>query len=161
MNTDQIEKRGLLRATRERVWKAISDSEEFGTWFGVKLDGPFQAGATLHGAIVGTKVNAEVAAMQKPYEGKLIEFMIEKMTPGELLSFRWHPHAIEGKDYSEEPATLVEFRLEEADGGTLLTVTESGFDRIPLERRATAFSANEQGWVIQMTLIEAYLARES
>ncbi len=84
------------------------------------------------------------------------------MTPGELLSFRWHPHATEaGKDYSEEPATLVEFRLEEADGGTLLTVIESGFDRIPLERRATAFSANEQGWAIQMTLIEAYLARES
>ncbi len=73
MNTDRIEKRVLLRATRERVWKAISDSEEFGTWFGVKLDGPFQAGATLRGAIVGTKVNPVVAAIQKPYEGMLIE----------------------------------------------------------------------------------------
>jgi uncharacterized protein YndB with AHSA1/START domain len=160
MSTDRIEKKVLLHAPRARVWRALSDSAEFGTWFGVKFDGPFQAGAIMHGVIVPTSVNEEVAKAQKPYEGKAFEITIDQMEPERLFSFRWHPYAVEpGIDYSKEPATLVVFTLEEADGGILLTVTESGFDRIPLERRAKAFTANEQGWGMQVKLIEAYLVR--
>jgi uncharacterized protein YndB with AHSA1/START domain len=159
MNTDRIEKKVLLRAPRERVWRAISDSTDFGTWFGVKFDGPFVAGASLRGVTVPTKVDPEVAKAQKPYEGKAFEMTVEQIEPERLLSFRWHPYAIEpGVDYSAEPTTLIVFSLEEADGGVLLTVTETGFDQIPLARRAKAFTANERGWEKQMQLIEAYLA---
>jgi len=158
-NTDRIEKKVLLRAPRERVWRAISDSRQFGSWFGVALDGPFAAGKGITGKIVPTTVDAEVAAMQKPYEGFRFEFLVERVEPMRLFSFRWHPYAMEaGVDYSKEPTTLVAFELEEASGGTMLTVTESGFDRIPLERRAKAFAANEGGWTSQMKLIEKYLA---
>jgi uncharacterized protein YndB with AHSA1/START domain len=160
MSTDRIEKKVLLHAPRTRVWRALSDSAEFGTWFGVKFDGPFQAGATMQGVMVPTTVNEEVAKAQKPYEGKAFEITIDQMEPERLFSFRWHPYAMEpGVDYSKEPATLVVFTLEEADGGILLTVSESGFDRIPLERRAKAFTANEQGWGMSVKLIEAYLVR--
>ena len=159
MSTDRIEKKILLHAPRKRVWRALSDSTEFGTWFGVKFDGPFAPGASMRGAIVPTQVNAEVAKAQKPYEGLPFEITIEKMEPERLFSFRWHPFAIErGVDYSAEPTTLVVFALEEVPGGVLLTVTESGFDQIPLARRAKAFTANEQGWGMVVKLIEEYLA---
>src|SRR5437762_6309866 len=159
MNTDRIEKKILLRAPRKRVWRALSDSTEFGNWFGVKFDGPFAPGASMRGVIVPTKVNAEVANAQKPYEGLPFEIIIEKMEPERLFSFRWHPFAIErGVDYSLEPTTLVVFALEEVANGVMLTVTESGFDRIPLARRVKAFTANEQGWGMVVKLIEEYLA---
>ena len=158
-NTDRIEKKVLLRAPRERVWRAISDSRQFGTWFGVKFDAPFVAGTPIVGKLVTTAVDAEVAARQKQYEGHRFEFLVDRIEPMRLFSFRWHPFAMEKDvDYSKEPTTLVAFELEEASGGTMLTVTESGFDRIPLERRAKAFAANEQGWAAQMKLIEKYLA---
>src|ERR1700736_1129406 len=158
MNTDRIEKKVLLRAPRKRVWRAISDSTEFGSWFGVKFDGPFAPGAKMHGVIVPTTVNAEVAKAQKPYEGMPFEVTIEQMEPERLFSFRWHPFAIErGIDYSAEPTTLVVFALEEVPGGVMLTVTESGFDQIPLARRAKAFTANEQGWGMGVKLVEGYL----
>ncbi len=158
-DTDRIRKQVLLHAPRERVWRAIADAQNFGAWFGVRFDRPFAPGARIAGAIVGTAVDANVAARQKQHQGVTFEFIIERIEPMRRFSFRWHPHAVErGADYSKEPATLVEFELADAPGGTLLTVTESGFDRIPLERRAKAFSANEQGWAIQMTLIEKYLA---
>lgn len=160
VSTDRIEKHITLRAPRSRVWQAIANSDEFGQWFGVRFDAPFAAGATVAGRIVGTTVDAEVAKMQQPYADKRFEITIEQMEPERLFSFRWHPHAVDaGTDYSKEPTTLVTFVLEDAQGGTKLTVTESGFDQIPLERRAKAFSGNEQGWAIQMTLIEKYLAR--
>ena len=160
MNTDRIEKRILLRAPRKRVWRALADSTEFGSWFGMKFDGPFAPGARMRGVIVPTTVNAEVAKAQKEYEGLPFDITIEQMEPERLLSFRWHPHAVErGVDYSTEPTTLVVFSLEEVADGVLLTVTESGFDRIPLARRAKAFTANEKGWGWQMNLIEAYLAQ--
>jgi uncharacterized protein YndB with AHSA1/START domain len=159
MSTDRIEKKILLHAPRKRVWRALSDSTEFGTWFGVKFDGPFAPGASMRGAIVPTQVNAEVAKAQKPYEGLPFEITIEKMEPERLFSFRWHPFAIErGVDYSAEPTTLVVFALEEVPGGVMLTVTESGFDQIPLARRAKAFTANEQGWGMVVKLVEEYLA---
>ena len=158
--TDRIEKKVVLQAPRERVWRAISDAREFGAWFGVAFDGAFAAGARLTGRVTPTRVDAEVARSQEPYAGKTFEIVVDRIEPMRLLSFRWHPFAVEpGVDYTNEPSTLVVFELQEAAGGTLLTITESGFDRIPLERRAQAFTANDQGWAAQTRLIEKYLAR--
>jgi uncharacterized protein YndB with AHSA1/START domain len=160
MSSDRIEKKILLKAPLKRVWAALSDSREFGTWFGMKVDGPFVPDAPVRGTIVPTAVDPGVAKGQKPYEGTPFEFWIEKIEPERLFSFRWHPYAIErGVDYSAEPTTLIVFTLEEVAGGVMLTVTEAGFDQIPLERRARAFTANERGWSTQMRLIEAYLHR--
>lgn len=160
MNTDRIEKKILLRAPRARVWRALTNSTEFGTWFGMAFDGPFRPGARVNGVIVGTKVNAEVAALQKPHEGKKFAIIIEQMEPEKLFSFRWHPHAVDPNvDYSAEPTTLVAFTLEEKPEGIVVTVTESGFDQIPLARRAEAFKANEQGWGMVIKLVEEYLAQ--
>ena len=161
MNMDRIEKKMLLRAPLARVWRAISDSGEFGTWFGMRLDGAFRPGAALRGIIVGTTVNPEIARAQKTYEGKAIEITVERVEPQRLLSFRWHPHAVDATvDYSAEPTTLVEFVIEATPDGVMLTVTESGFDRIPLARRASAFTANEQGWGLVITLIRDYLVQQ-
>ena len=158
MNTDRIEKYIFLRAPRERVWRALADSTEFGTWFGMKFDGPFTPGGCMRGVIVPTTVDPEVANAQKEYEGIPLEITIEQMEPERLFSFRWHPFAVErGVDYSVEPTTLVVFALEEVPNGVMLTITESGFDRIPLARRATAFTSNEQGWGMVVKLIEEYL----
>jgi uncharacterized protein YndB with AHSA1/START domain len=160
--TDRIEKKILLRAPRERVWGAISDARQFGTWFGVEFDGEFVAGARLTGKITPTKVDPEVAKSQQPYSGKAFEVEVDRIEPMRLLSFRWHPFAVEpGVDYSKESATLVAFELEPAAGGTMLTITESGFDRIPLARRAQAFASNDQGWLAQTKLLEKYLAQTS
>jgi len=160
MSTDRIEKKILLRAPRTRVWRALADSTEFGSWFGVRFDGPFVPGASMRGVIVSTTVNAEIADAQKPYEGVPFEITVEQMEPERLFSFRWYPFAVEGGvDYSVEPTTLVVFALEDAGEGVMLTVTESGFDRIPLGRRAKAFTANEQGWGMVVKLIEEYLVR--
>jgi uncharacterized protein YndB with AHSA1/START domain len=158
MSTDRIEKKILLHAPLKRIWRALSDSTEFGTWFGMRFDGPFTPGARMRGVIVPTTVNTEVANAQKKYEGTPFEITIEQIEPERLFSFRWHPGAVDPTiDYSLEPTTLIVFALEERPDGVLLTLTESGFDRIPLERRAKAFASNEQGWSIQMTLIEAYI----
>jgi len=120
------------------------------------------AGATISGAIVGTKVNPEVAKAQKEHEGLKFEITIENIEPERLFSFRWHPYAIErGVDYSTEPTTLIAFTLKKVPDGVMLTVTESGFDRIPLARRAQAFTANEQGWNIMIKVIEEYLAQQA
>jgi uncharacterized protein YndB with AHSA1/START domain len=159
MSTDRIEKKILLHAPRQRVWRALSDATEFGTWFGMKFDGPFVVGAKMRCSIAPTKVNAEVAKAQKPHEGIPFEITIEQIEPERVFSFRWHPHAIErGVDYSGEPTTLIVFALEEVADGVMLTVTESGFDQIPLARRAKAFTANDQGWSIMVGVLEEYLA---
>jgi uncharacterized protein YndB with AHSA1/START domain len=159
MSTDRIEKKILLRAPRARVWRALTDSAEFGAWFGIKFDAPFQPGAAMRGKIVGTTVDAEVAQMQKQHSDIAFDIVIERIEPERLFSFRWHPHAVEpGIDYAAEPMTLVSFTLEEVADGVMLTVVESGFDKIPLARRAKAFTANEQGWGIVATLIDKYLA---
>ncbi|MGA2271428.1 MAG: SRPBCC family protein [Bryobacteraceae bacterium] len=158
MNTNRIEKKVLLRAPRDRVWRALADSTEFGSWFGMKFDGPFTPGGRVRGVIVPTTVDPVVANAQTAYEGLPVEIAIEQMEPERLFSFRWHPFAVErGVDYSVEPTTLVVFELEEAAGGVMLTVTESGFDEIPLARRAKAFTANEQGWGMVVKLIEEYV----
>jgi uncharacterized protein YndB with AHSA1/START domain len=146
MSTDRIEKRILLRAPRARVWRALTDTEAFGEWFGVKLIGSFAPGVRLQGAVT-----------HPGYEHVRFEFTIERMEPERLFSWRWHPHAIDPKiDYSVEPTTLVVFELEATAEGTLLTVVESGFDGIPLARRLEAYRGNDQGWDIQMKAIERY-----
>ncbi len=134
--SDRIEKHFEVRAPRSRVWRAISDSEEFGTWFGVKLDRPFVPGASVLGRIV-----------IPGYEHVTLEILIEKVEPENYFSYRWHPYAVDPSiDYASEPTTLVEFRLEETAGGTAITITESGFDLLPASRRAEAFRMNDSGW---------------
>lgn len=158
--TDRIEKKILLHAPLKRVWRALSDSKEFGTWFGVKFDAPFTPGAHMLGKVVGTAVDAEVAKSQTQYWHVPFEITIDRIEPERLLSFRWHPYAIEpGVDYSNEPTTLIEFKLEKVSEGVMLTVTESGFGQIPLERRSKAFTANERGWGVVIQLVEKYLAQ--
>jgi uncharacterized protein YndB with AHSA1/START domain len=158
MMSDRIEKKVLLRAPIERVWRAISDSSEFGKWFGVTFDQPFLPGAHMQGFASPTTADPDVAKGQKAYEGLPFEIWIERIEPTKLLSFRWHPYAVEkGVDYSHEPTTLVEFTLEEVEGGVMLTMSESGFDRIPLERRAKVFEVNEGGWRTQVRMIALYL----
>jgi uncharacterized protein YndB with AHSA1/START domain len=148
MSTDRIEKSMVLEAPRSRVWRAIASAEEFGVWFRVKLEGAFAPGACVRGRIT-----------HPGYEHVTLEMTIERMDPERLFSYRWHPYAVEpGVDYSGEPTTLVEFRLDEVPGGTRLTVIESGFDRIPLARRAEAFRMNEQGWEEQLKNIERHVA---
>jgi uncharacterized protein YndB with AHSA1/START domain len=159
MDTDRIEKSIVLRAPRERVWKAVSEAKAFGSWFGVEFDGPFREGARLTGRIVPTTVDPEIAKMQEPHRGMPFEFTIGRIEPPRRIEFRWHPFAIEpGVDYSGEEMTLIVFELAQVEGGTRLTITESGFDRIPVERRARAFAANEGGWQHQLGLVAKYLA---
>ena len=157
-STDRIEKHMLLRAPQERVWSAISDSAQFGRWFGMELDGPFSAGAHVTGKIKPTTVDAEVATMQGKYTGMPVSLHIDRVEPMRVFSFRWHPFAIDSAvDYSKEPMTTVTFTLEQAEGGTELTVVESGFDAIPVKRRADAFEANEEGWTMILRLVEKYV----
>ncbi len=159
MDTDCIEKKILLKATRERVWQAISDSARFGAWFGVEFEGPFVVGAWLTGRIAPTKVAPEVAKLQEPAAGMAFRVLVEHIESQTRFAFRWHPFAIDPDyDYSKEPTTLVSFVLAETEGGILLTITESGFDNIPSARRAQAFESNNVGWAHQTKLIEKYLA---
>jgi len=157
---DQIVKKTVLKAPRARVWEAVSDAAKYGAWFGAEFDGPFKAGAKLTGTMVPTKADPEVAAKQNPYRGKTFAFEVERVEPENVIAFRWHPFAIdESIDYSKEQTTLIVFELADAPGGqTALTITESGFDKIPLERRAEAFRMNDGGWGMQIKLIEKYLA---
>jgi uncharacterized protein YndB with AHSA1/START domain len=159
MTTDRIEKEVVLRAPLERVWRAISDAEEFGRWFGVRFDGPFVAGTSVTGVITPTAVDEDVARAQEPYAGHSDIWQIVSVEPQRRLAFRWHPYAVEsGTDYAEEPTTLVEFTLAETDDGVLLRIVESGFDKIPAQRRASAFEANSEGWAAQTQLVRKYLA---
>jgi uncharacterized protein YndB with AHSA1/START domain len=159
-NTDRIEKKMLLRAPLERVWHAISDSKQFGSWHGVEFDGPFIAGAGMIGKVVPSivAVDPEVARSRKQFEGTPFSIRVDRIEPMRLFSMRWYPFDEEsGVDYSNEPWTLVEFRLKEVPGGTMLTIIESGFDQIPLEQRAKALNSHNQGWAAQKDLIGQYL----
>ena len=147
---DRIEKEIFLRAPRARVWRALTDPKEFGEWFGVRIEDPFAPGARARGQIT-----------IKGYEGMPMDIWIERMEPETLFSYRWVPYAVEKDvDYSNETKTLVEFRLEDETGGTRLTVTESGFDRVSAARRAKAFRMNEGGWAAQVRNIERYLSKD-
>ena len=147
-STDRIEKRVMLRAPRSRVWQAITNAQEFGSWFGMTLEGDFIAGAAIRGRLT-----------YPGYEHLTVEMLVEQIEPERRFSYRWHPYAIDpAVDYSAEPTTLVEFILEQAEGGTAVTIVESGFDRIPLARRAEAFRMNDQGWTGQVKNLERYVA---
>jgi uncharacterized protein YndB with AHSA1/START domain len=147
---DRIEKRIELKAPVARVWRALTDYREFGEWFLVKIDGPFVPGEVSRGHIT-----------HPGYEHLQWEAVVKAMEPERLFSFTWHPYAIDPKvDYSAEPQTLVEFRLEKTASGTLLVVTESGFDGIPAGRRAEAFRMNENGWAQQTKNIERHVAEK-
>ena len=148
-STDRIEKTATLKAPRARVWQAIADARQFGEWFRVRLDGEFAVGATIRGNIT-----------YPGYEYITMEVVVERIEPERFFSYRWHPYAIDPKvDYSPEPMTLVEFTLEDAPGGTRLTIVESGFDGVPLSRRAEAFRMNSDGWNEQLQNIERYVSR--
>ena len=138
--TDRIEKTIELKAPVSRVWRALTDHNEFGQWFRVRLDGAFAPGQTSRGRIT-----------HPGYEHLRWEATVQTMEPERLFSFTWHPYAVDPKqDYSSEPATLVEFSLEETGAGTLLRVVESGFDKLPPHRRDEAFRMNEGGWTAQL-----------
>lgn len=144
---DRIEKHGHLRATRSRVWLALTDAQEFGAWFRVKLQGGF---------VVGEKAVGHIT--YPGYEHLRFEAMVERMEPERLFALRWHPAAVDPKlDYSAEATTLVEFRLDDEDGGTRLTIVESGFDALPPGRRDEAFRMNDGGWAIQLQNIQAHV----
>jgi uncharacterized protein YndB with AHSA1/START domain len=146
--TDRIEKRVLLRAPRARVWRALVDASQFGAWFGVTLQAPFAEGSTVRGRIT-----------HPGYEHLTLEVQVVKIEPERYFAYRWHPYAVDPKaDYSDEPTTLVEFRLDDAGTGTALTITESGFDRIPLARRAEAFRMNDTGWSEQVRNLERHVS---
>ena len=147
--TDRIEKQIVVHAPRARVWRALTNAEEFGSWFGAKVEGPFIPGARIRGPVT-----------HKGYEHLTMDFTIERMEPERLFSWRWHPGAIDpGADYDTEPATLVTCELQDAPEGTLLTVVESGFDGLPPARRAIAYRDNEGGWTEQMENIQRHVGQ--
>lgn len=146
--TDRIEKRIVLKAPQARVWRALADAAEFGTWFQMRFTESFVEGRT---------VRAQV--LVKGYEHAQAEFQIVRIQPENYFAYRWHPFAVDpAVDYSSEPTTLVEFKLEASGSDTVLTVVESGFDGIPLGRRAEAYRMNDGGWASQMRNLEAYVA---
>lgn len=156
---DQIQKTTLLRAPLETVWAAVSDSPAFGTWFGARVDGPFVAGEAVDAVIAPTSVDEKIAGAQEPYAGTAFKLYVEEVAAPTRLSFRWHPGAEASSD--DDPTTLVVFELRAEEDGTRLTITESGFAGLPLERRAKAFADNDGGWAAQLTLVEKYLAQRA
>ena len=149
-STDRIERKVLIKGTVARVWRAISDAAEFGSWFGVNFEGKtFAPGKQVQGKIT-----------YPGYEHISMEVVVERMVPERLLSWRWHPAAIDpAVDYSQEPTTLVVFELEEVEGGTMLSVVESGLDTISLNRRDTVYRLNSSGWDAQMENIKKHVAK--
>ena len=149
--TDRIEKDVVLRAPRGRVWRALTNAAEFGKWFGVEMKDEFVAGAHARGRIT-----------YPGYEHLTLDVLVERMEPERLFSFRWHPYAIDPHiDYTQEPTTLVLFELEDVPTGTRLTVVESGFDQIPLARRAEAYRMNAGGWAQQVQNIAKHVGETS
>jgi uncharacterized protein YndB with AHSA1/START domain len=152
VTTDRIEKKTLLRAPRSRVWRALTDAAEFSEWFGAKLEGRFVVGKTIQGKM------GDGCAKSKEVETTM-KLTVERMDPETRFSYRWHPYAIDPVvDYSKEPTTLVEFRLDEVKEGTMLTVVESGFDEVPAGRRAEAFRMHTDGWVAQLENIKGHVS---
>ena len=167
-STDRIEKRVTLRAPVSRVWRAIADAQEFGRWFGFRLEGAFVEGKAIRGTFDGALDEAAIVDHQKslglrPSKVRLpgenaVFCTVERIQPEQYFSFRWIPYGIDAEaDPENEPTTLVEFRLVEVAEGTVLTIVESGFDRVPAHRRERAFLMNEGGWVAQAENLKKYV----
>jgi uncharacterized protein YndB with AHSA1/START domain len=147
MTPDRIEKQTELNAPTDKVWQAVADSAQFGQWFGVKLEGPFKAGQKISGRIT-----------HPGYEHVVWNAVVQKIEPEKLFSFTWIPYGIDPKrDYSKETPSLVEFRLEKIPAGTRLYVSESGFDKVPADRRDEAYRMQEKGWAAQMENIARFV----
>jgi uncharacterized protein YndB with AHSA1/START domain len=145
--TDRIERSIVINAPRPRVWRALSNAEEFGGWFGVKLDGKtFSPGQRVRGSFT-----------IKGHEDCMFDIVVERVEPEHLLSYHWHPYAVDPAiDYEKEQRTVVTFTLKDAGDGTLLTVVESGFDKVPPQRRLEAFRMNSRGWEAQLNNIQRH-----
>jgi uncharacterized protein YndB with AHSA1/START domain len=149
VRTDRIEKQVQLAAEPARVWRALTQAGEFGSWFGVKLEGPFVAGTRSHGTLD-----------LPDHERVPLELDVERMEPETVFSFRWHPYAVDPTlSYTLEPTTLVEFHLEPSGTGTLVKVVESGFERVPYGRREEAYRRNLEGWGQQMINLQRHVER--
>jgi uncharacterized protein YndB with AHSA1/START domain len=149
-DTDRIEKEIVMKAPRAKVWRALTEPAQFGKWFGAEMKGPFAPGVRALGKITSPG-----------YEHMTLDMTIERMEPERLFSWRWHPHAVDpAHDYSGEPTTLVECELSDVPGGTRLRIVESGFDRVPLARRAEAFRMNSDGWAAELQNIARHLGEK-
>ncbi|MBM4776400.1 MAG: vanillate O-demethylase oxidoreductase VanB [Archangiaceae bacterium] len=157
---DELRKTVTLKATPERVWRALSDAREFGSWFGAAFESPFLVGAVVKGTIQQTRADAHVASLQAPFVGKQMVIVVEAMEPLKRLAFRWHPYELRADESAmTAPMTLVTFALREVPEGVELTITESGFSKLPADRRARAFVDNDGGWTMQCTLVSNWVAR--
>ena len=146
VQTDRIEKQVVVRAPRARVWRALTESSEFGRWFGVRPTGAFTPGARVTGAVT-----------HKGYEHLTWDVTIETMEPERKFAWRWHPGPVSADQVGNEPTTLVVFELRDVEGGTLVTVVESGFDAVPATRRGDAYRSNDEGWTQQMEAIRRHV----
>ena len=145
-NTDRIERTIHIRAARSRVWNALTNAREFGKWFGCDLESQaFEPGKSVRGPFV-----------KAGCEHYVFSAVIDRVEPEKLFSYRWHPGGLDPSKYPDEKPTLVTFTLAEADGGTMLTVVESGFDALPPERRVPAWHMNSEGWDAQLGNLDRY-----
>jgi len=155
---DRIVKQAILPAPRERVWHAIADADNFGTWFGAEFDGPFEAHRKLNGRIRPTRMDPEIAKLQEPHAGMPFAFHVDGVESHRRISFRWHPYPLaQAADLAREPMTTITFELEDADKGTRVTITESGFDQLEAARRDAAHAANDAGWDHQLRLLRKFV----
>ena len=166
--SDRIEKQVTIRASVSRVWRAITDAREFSHWFGIQLAGNFVAGVSLTGVFSGEFNEAAIIEQQKKLglppsgirvpEKNFVFCTVERIEPQRYFSFRWIPYGIDAEANTKaEPTTLVEFVLEEIPEGTLLTIVESGFDRVPAHRRQRALRMNDAGWAAQAENVSRYV----
>jgi uncharacterized protein YndB with AHSA1/START domain len=146
---NSIQKRIEIAAPPARVWRALTDFRQFSQWFQVALDGPFVAGQPVGGRLTFPG-----------YEHVRMDIEVKTIQPENYFSYTWHPYSVDPTiDYAKETPTLVEFRLAPSETGTSLTVTESGFDKIPADRRVQAFRMNTGGWEQQLRAIESYVSK--
>ena len=144
---NKIEKQIEIAAPMARVWRALTDYREFGEWFQVTLENPFVVGQTVGGQLTFPG-----------YEHVRMEVVVKAIEPEHYFAYSWHPNAVDPKvDYSKETPTLVEFRLTKTATGTLVTVTESGFEHLPHARREIALLRNAAGWQQQLGSLKAYV----
>jgi uncharacterized protein YndB with AHSA1/START domain len=154
---NEIRKVVIVQAPLEKVWEAISDSTQFGHWFGAQISGSFEPGKRLKLTIEPTRVDPQVAKSQEAYRGIEFDIWVEEVEPQRRFSFRWHPYEVDGEEPESAPTTLVEFTLQAREDSTEVVIVESGFDSIPLHKRAKAFENNTEGWEVQAGLLQTYV----